>query len=170
MSKFTYLLLSRQIPHNGVETRGARADLLFNGWKWLGRLQWVLDNVVVPKAHLFLAGTVRPRRHRRWPSGWNLRLFPLHWIWRFHRVLFIQLMWLGNTPEDRYSVVRTHAKVLKNPKLLDLIATTVYKNYTPEIFLEALNILAASGSWWWKLSSLTFLQRAWRKIFVQKVW
>lgn len=55
-------------------------------------------------------------------------------------------MWLGNTPEDRYSVVRTHAKVLKNPKLLDLIATTVYKNYTPEIFLEALNILAASGS------------------------
>eukprot|EP01127_Copromyxa_protea_P016053 TRINITY_DN4711_c0_g1_i1.p1 TRINITY_DN4711_c0_g1~~TRINITY_DN4711_c0_g1_i1.p1 ORF type:complete len:345 (+),score=56.22 TRINITY_DN4711_c0_g1_i1:39-1037(+) len=51
----------------------------------------------------------------------------------------------GHTPDDRYSIVTKYASTVKNPKLLELVATSVYKNYNPEIFLEALNILAATA-------------------------
>ena len=47
------------------------------------------------------------------------------------------------SPEQAWETVQQNANALKDPRLQRLIITKVKDNYQPEIFLEALNVVAS---------------------------
>src|SRR5687768_5232298 len=57
------------------------------------------------------------------------------------------LDWLLFTysPEQAWDVVQANSEALKDPRLHKLIITKVKDNYQPEIFLEAVNVVASLG-------------------------
>ena len=52
------------------------------------------------------------------------------------------------SPEQAWDFVQSNAEALKDERLHKMIVTKVKDNYQPEIFLEAVNVLASLGPFW----------------------
>jgi hypothetical protein len=69
------------------------------------------------------------------------------------------------SPETNYSSFKANEAAIKNEAFVDIILTKLKDLYQPEIFLEAVNLLSATGA----ILSLIFnQQRVWNKCYAKR--